>query len=237
MEEKRFKELYNRAFDKGFPCYTDFLDLNSQSILESSYLPCVKFGGYPNAERVIAGFGENIKNEDFPVSIIEIAPVSAKFAENLTHRDFLGGLMSLGIKRELLGDIIVKDNKGYLFCLDRIKDYIIQNLSRLKHTTVSVKEIPSLPDGSVNEGEMTNITVASLRVDAIISTAYKLSRSESTKLFSLKKVFVNSRCINNGSYSVKENDIVSVRGFGRIKYISTLRTTKKERLVISIIRF
>lgn len=237
MKEKRFNELYNRAFDKGFPCYTDFLDLNSQSILESTYLPCVKFGGYQNAERVIAGFGENIENEDFPVSIIEIAPVSAKFAENLTHRDFLGGLMSLGIKRDLLGDIIVKDNTGYLFCLDRIKDYIIQNLSHLKHTAVSVKEIPSLPDGAVNEGEMTNITVASLRIDAVISAAYKLSRSESAKLFSLKKVFVNSRCINNGSYSVKENDIVSVRGFGRIKYISTLRTTKKERLVISVMRF
>lgn len=234
MDEKRFNELYNRSFDKGFACYTDFLNLDEQSILEGTYLPCVKYGGYPLAERVIAGFGENVSTDDFPISIIEISPVSQKFADKLTHRDFLGGLMNLGIKRELLGDIIVCDNVGYLFCLTQIKDYIIDNLTRLKHTTVRTKEITTLPNDIIKEPQSAEIIVSSLRLDAIISAIFKLSRSESSKLFAQEKVFVNSKSVTNTSYQVKENDIISLRGFGRFQYIDQLRTTKKDRLVIEV---
>lgn len=237
MDEKRFNELYNRAYSRGYTCCTDFLNMEEQSILEKSKLPCLKYGGYPSAERIVALFGESIAQGDIPVSLLEIAPASQKFADRLGHRDFLGGLMHLGIKRETLGDIIVFENTGYLFCLKTVKDYIIDNLSKVKHTTVSVKEVDSLPQNAVAKPESTEIITASLRLDAIISAVYRLSRSESSKLFAQEKVFVNSIAAANTSYQVKENDIISVRGFGRIQFISKLRTTKKDRIVIEILKY
>ncbi len=234
MIEKRFNELYNRSYDKNIICFTDFLNIDEQSILEGTYLPCVKYGGYPLSERVVAGFGKDIDETDFPIALLKISPVNQKFADKLTHRDFLGALMNLGIKRELLGDIIVSENTGYLFCLEQIKDYIIDNLSRLKHTTVSVCELNHLPDTAVREPESRQVIVSSLRLDALISAVYKLSRSESNKLFSQDRVFVNSKAAANNSYQLKDGDIISVRGFGRIYYISQLKTTKKNRIVVDI---
>ncbi|MCM1115363.1 MAG: YlmH/Sll1252 family protein [Clostridium sp.] len=234
MIEKRLNELYERAYEKYYNTFSDFLNLDEQNALEKLYLPCVKFGGYNMAERIVAGFGENIEEKDFPISVLEIAPVNQKFADKLTHRDFLGGVMNLGIKRELIGDIIVNNNVGYLFCLTRIKSYILENLSRLKHTSVTVREIEHISEDIIIQPETTEIITASLRLDAVISSAFKLSRSEAVKLFRQDKVFVNSRQIDNTSYQMKENDVVSVRGFGRIQYQELLRTTKKDRLVIRI---
>lgn len=232
MIEKRLNELYNRAFERGYTTYSEFLNLDEQSVLESSYLPCVKSGGYPTAERVVAAFGNNADESDFPVALLRISPASEKFSDNLTHRDFLGGLMNLGIKREMLGDIIVCGNTAYLFCLEQIKDYIIQNLSKIKHTTVNVKQLDELPQNVVSEPKEVELIVPSLRLDAVISAVYKLSRKDSVNLINGDKVFINSKAIKNTSCRIKQEDIISVRGKGRFKFISELRTTKKDRLVI-----
>lgn len=112
MLEKRFNELYNRANQNYYPVFSDFLNLEEQSVLAKSYLPCVLYGGYEGAERVVAGFGDNVCEQDFPIRCVEIKPVNKKFADKLSHRDFLGGLMNLGIKRELLGDIIIFENSA-----------------------------------------------------------------------------------------------------------------------------
>ena len=237
MDEKRFNELYNRAYEKSYVTFSEFLNLQEQSVLANTYLPCVKFGGYENAERVVAGFGENVTVGDFPIALLEISPVMQKFADRLSHRDFLGALMNLGIKRELLGDIIVKDNIGYLFCLDHIKDYIIGSVDRIKHTTVTVREIEALPDDAVSVPKEYEKIVSSLRIDAVISAVYNLSRNDSAKLFAQEKVFVNSRQVSSPSYQLKNGDIISLRGFGRFIFDKALRSTKKDRLVISIQKY
>lgn len=237
MIEKRLTELYNRAYQRDYITYSEFLNPEEQSILESSYLPCVKFGGYPTAERIVAAFGDNADVSDFPIELLEISPVSEKFSDNLTHRDFLGGLMNLGIKREMLGDIIVNGNTAYLFCLEQVKDYIEQNLTRVKHTTVKIKILDELPPCAVSEPESVELIVSSLRLDAVISAVYKLSRKNSCNLINSDKVFINSRQVKNTSCLIKQEDIVSVRGLGRFKLVGELRKTKKDRLVILIKRY
>lgn len=229
--EKRFNELYRRAYEKNYPCFTDFLNLDEQSTLARLHLPCVKFGGYENAERVIAAFGE-AEEDDFPITILKIAPQNKKFADALTHRDFLGGLMSLGIKRELIGDIIADGSTAYVFCINHIADYICDSLVKIRRTSVTVCKADVLPDGIIKPPQECEITVTSLRADAVISAAYRLSRRESAELFEHEKVFVNSRAVTSGAYKIKDGDIISVRGHGRIKYAETLRSTKKDRLVI-----
>lgn len=231
---KRLKELYNRAFMNNYSVYSDFLNMEEQSILASLKLPSVNFGGYDMAERVVAGFGDYVDESTFPIKCICISCVAAKFADMLTHRDFLGALMNLGIKRELLGDIVIRDNAGYVLCLEQIADYIIDNLTRIKHTSVKVTLLDEIPELLTAEPMEQELIVSSRRADALVSAVFKLSRSEASRLFAAGKIFVNSKQTENTSYMVKENDVVSVRGFGRFVAGDTLRQTKKDRLVVSI---
>lgn len=235
MLEKRFNELYNRANQNYYPVFSDFLNLEEQSVLAKSYLPCVLYGGYEGAERVVAGFGDNVCEQDFPIRCVEIKPVNKKFADKLSHRDFLGGLMNLGIKRELLGDIIIFENSAYLFCLDKISNYIKDNLSRVRHTTVEVNEVDAPPVKAVEPKGAEEMVIASLRVDVAVCQVYNLSRNECAKLFETEKVFINSRKLESRSYQLKEGDMVSVRGYGRFQFVSVVRKTKKDRLVAEMI--
>lgn len=235
MDEKRFNELYSRAYEKSYNVFSDFLNLEEQSVLANTYLPCITYGGYDTAERIIAGFGKDIEKADFPVTWLIISPVIQKFADKLTHRDFLGALMNLGIKREMLGDIIIADNCAYLVCLEKISRYVMDNLSRIKHTNVKVSKTDSLPDNIIKPPKSNELVVSSLRLDVLISAVYKLSRNEASRLFTAGKIFVNSKLIVNTSYQIKEQDIVSVRGFGRFTFSQQLRKTKKDRLVVEVI--
>lgn len=237
MIEKRFNELYTRAFEKNYNTFTEFLNLDEQSILISTSLPCTRFGGYACAERIIAGFGMDINTDDFPILCIKIRPVNQKFADNLTHRDYLGAIMNLGIKREMIGDIIVNHNTAYLFCHSQIADYILDNLSKIRHTVVKTELADTVSNDIISQPEHYELVVSSLRLDVIISAVYKLSRSETSRLFSNRRVFINSRLTENTSYTVKDNDIISVRGFGRFIFSAQLRTTKKERIVIEILKY
>lgn len=218
----------------SYSVFSDFLNLEEQSILHETYLPCTLFGGYEGAERVVAGFGEDIKNEDFTISCVEIKPVMQKFADGLSHRDFLGALMNLGIKRELIGDIIVYENCGYVFCLDKIADFITDNLSRVRHTTVKAQKVINPPVKAVEPPEPQDVVIASLRLDVAVCQVFKLSRSECSKLFETGKIFVNSCLTENRSCQLKEGDMVSVRGFGRFQFLSVVRKTKKDRLVAEL---
>lgn len=236
MDENRFYDFYDRAMSRWENTFSPFLNLDEQSILQGTHLNCITFGGYNNSERVVAGFGEYVEKSDFPIVCLKISPLAQKFADTLSHRDFLGALMNLGIKREFLGDIIIDDNCAYLFCLEQISEYITDNLNRVKHTSVKVETANGLPD-RVNElPEVSEYLVASLRLDVLVSAVYSLSRNKSLELFEAQKVFVNSRQIDNSSYMLKENDVVSVRGFGRFIYKSLARTTKKGKSVVEIIK-
>lgn len=231
MLEKRFNELYNRANQNYYPVYSDFLNLEEQSILAKTYLPCLLYGGYEGAERVVAGFGDNVGEQDFPIKCVEIKPVNKKFSDKLSHRDFLGSLMNLGIKRELLGDIIIFENCGYLFCLEKIADYITDNLSRVRHTTVEAFVVESPPIKAVEPKGEEEMVLASLRIDVAVCQVYNLSRNEGAKLFETGKIFVNSKQLESRSCQLKEGDTVSVRGYGRFQFLSVVRKTKKDRLV------
>lgn len=237
MDEKRFKELYDRAYQRGYKVFGEFMNMEEQSVLKETGLPCVTFGGFDMAERVVCAFGEDISKADFPISCLCVSPVSAKFSDALTHRDFLGALMNLGIKRETLGDIVLKNNCGYIFCLDKISDYIADHLTKVKHTTVSVRKADQLPDDMTAAPEELELIVSSCRLDVLVSAVYKLSRKEACRLFETGKIFVNSRQTGSPSRTASEEDILSVRGRGRFIFDGVIRKTKKDRLVVSVKKF
>lgn len=139
--------------------------------------------------------------------------------------------MNLGIKRELLGDIIVKDNCGYILCLEHIAPYICENLERVRHTSVKCEK-SNLPNDLKNEPEPTEIFAASKRIDVVIAAVYNLSRNETSKLIKAEKVFVNSRLVTSNSYMLCDNDIVSVRGSADFLLIKKSKLPKKAGLCL-----
>jgi RNA-binding protein YlmH len=240
--KNRFHELARRAFSKQSYVYSEFLTLAEQDLLlglklDAHSAPLTLFGGYEGAERKIAQFGGEALcgyAEAPPVDCIAITPLSQKFADVLTHRDFLGALMGLGVRRSVLGDIILHENCGYLFCLDSVTAFILQEFTQVKRTAVTCQLTTSLPDIAIKKPDITSVNVASERLDAVIAAVYKLSRGESQELFKQGKVYVNSRLTEDTGYKLNDNSIVSVRGSGRFAYEGVSKETKKGRLFVNV---
>ncbi len=234
--EKRLNELEQRALNRNYITFSDFLNQDEISILKSlkHNSEYALFGGYEYAERCIAAFGENIQNQNYPIVCLKISPVKQKFADRLSHRDFLGALMNLGINRNTLGDIITENNEGYLFCNKNIANYIEQNLLRVRHTTVTCSFIDETPEFINKLPDSEEIIVSSLRADAVISGVFKLSRNETARLFNSEKVFINSKTAVKESVVLKDGDTVSLRGYGKFIFVQPIRQTKKGRTIIEI---
>lgn len=247
---KRFYDLANTAYIREIPVFTDFLDLMQQTeymkFISDANMPPVKTflnGGLVFSsdttdflERKAACFypKDMMYEADVPISIIEIKPVNQRFADDLSHRDFLGALMNLGIERQLMGDILVKDNRAYVFVISRMADFICHNLYRIKHTSVTASVCSEYDFDYTPSYREEKGSVASERIDAIISFAFNMSRNEAALFISSGKVFVNAREILSKSHILKYGDIVSVRGRGRFIFDEVTATTKKGRYFIKI---
>ncbi len=238
MLKKRIKELADKAYHSGIYTFTGFLSMSELSEFyeverELSFISCSVFGGYEGSERCMLRFGsveEFGYEEEFPIVCLKIKPLMQKFADDLNHRDFLGALMNLGIERSTLGDIILKDNEGYLFCFKTIAAYIEENLTRVRHTSVLCKETQNFPMEKEEDLTEIKIQIASERIDSVVAKVYRFSRNESVEYFRQKKVFVNGRLCENNSYFLKEKDIVAVRGCGKFIFSGMQGYSKKGRL-------
>ena len=202
-----------------------------------AFIPSETFGGMDASERQIIRFGgKDIfgYEEPFPIVCLKIVPLNEKFADNLNHRDFLGALMNLGIERETIGDILVEDKHAYLFCLESISQYIIENLTRVKHTVVKAEVVT----GKVNEIEIKKtektIQVSSERVDAVVARVFNISREACVILFKEQKVFINGRLTTGNATKVKEGDRISVRGFGKFDLKGQIGVSKKGKLNLTV---
>ena len=236
--KKRLTELYSKADRGAYFTFTDFLGLAEQSVLNevtTKLKPSVitRFGGAEGAERIMARFGdpEEIGYEaPFPITCVKIEPLAQKFADKLTHRDFLGALMNLGIERHTLGDVVIRDNVGYVFSDEKIAEFITNELSKVKRTDVKATVITELPEGELYKTEDKRIQIQSERIDAVIAKTYSLSREDAQALIKRSLVFVNGREISSSSYTPKENDKISVRGHGRLIYRGFDSTSRKGKL-------
>ncbi len=242
--KKRLRELYDKADRGGYYTFTDFLGLLEQSVLGelmTKFHPrsVCRFGGADGAERVMVRFGnpDDIGYESpFPIRCVKIEPLSQKFADKLTHRDFLGALMNLGIERCTLGDVVIRDNVGYVFSDEKIAEFITGELVKVKRTDIKAHIVEDIPNGELYKTEDKRIQIQSERIDAIIAKAYSLSREDAQNLVKRSLVFVNGRAINSCSYAPKKDDKISVRGYGRLIYRSFDSTSKKGKLnaIISV---
>lgn len=246
------KLTFSKAFDRAYyciknyePAFTDFLDpykiASILSLIGNKYDFNIRvFGGTDGCERQKIGFFPEFISEDdyvFPISAIEIT-YNIKFSRSLTHRDFLGSLIGLGIVREKIGDIITDDEKVFVFVDEDIAEFININLEKVGRTKVNTRIIP-VDSIMINDNlaEIRNIVVVSLRIDAVLSKVFNMPRGKVSELIKSEKAFLNWNLCDSVSKTVSEGDIITLRGFGRVKIIELIGKTKKDRFIISLQQF
>ena len=187
---------------------------------------------------------EQHDENSFPISCVKIEPANKKFCGELTHRDYLGTIMGLGIEREQIGDIVIKKEgterntyyNAYVFCRKSISELIL-GIERIKNTTVKT----SLADGreltlQQSYKEISG-SVASLRVDSVVSVAVKTSRSKCLDIIREGKVYLNGRCCTENAKNISNNDIITVRGYGKFLIETSDSKTKKGIYHIIVIQY
>lgn len=228
----------NQANEQYSPVLTHFLDPRGQYILKviiGSFdeLEVTLFGGqYSERKRaIIAPSYFEPQEEDFEISLIEI-DYPQKFV-TLQHQNVLGTIMSLGIERDQLGDIIV--NERIQFTLTKqLESYIILQLTRIKGATVELNSIPFNSMIQSNENwKYFEANVSGLRLDVVLKDIIRKSRSIAKQLIEKKKVKVNHTIIDSVDFQLASDDLISVQGYGRAMIIEIGGKTKKDKVHIS----
>ena len=242
--------LVSRLLDKVEQCryssfaYSDFLSPYEVSV-SKKVLDRVKdifyqfTGGYEGAERAITVISSDFIEEGIPygtpLSLLRITPV---IENKLSHRDYLGSLLGLGIKREKIGDILVNETFADVFVIDRIAEYILYNLDKIGNVKVQCELCDIYQFTSPQKKERSiNTTVASLRADSVASSGFGLSRTKVMDYFRAQRVNVNWELVQSPSKMLVEGDVISIRGMGRIVLEKVLGNTRKDRISIVIKRF
>jgi len=234
-------DIINRVLKNYEYEFTNFLNREVIAIIKSiegnfyGDLIFRYYGGFEESEYqivlILPSFLE-YEEIEFPITLLE--------SDNLgfTHREVLGTLMSLGIKREVVGDIVIYDSKIYIFALKSISEYIYLNLNKISRKKVEFK-IKNVSEFKYieKEFEILNRTVSSLRLDSVLSSAFNMSRSEASKYIKSDKVKVNYIFKNSNSFLVKESDIISCRGKGRIILSKIKGMSRKDRIKIEIKKY
>ena len=238
--------VYDRitaAEQRSIPAATAFLSPREQ-VLAAQLLRGTQprfFGGTEAAERKMCVWLPDYLDEDWLRS--EDGPCAAVradfFAQDaLSHRDFLGALMGAGIKRETVGDIFVSDGRCDFLVTREILPYVLQNLTSAGRAKLTLHEIP-LDELSVPQAQIKTIrdTVASLRLDSVVSSGFGLSRGKAALYIESGKTELGHLPCMKADKPVAEGDVISVRGLGKIRLEEITGTTKKGRTGIVISRF
>lgn len=216
--------------------FSNFLNQEEHSVALNYFKKCdvpfCFYGGSENAERTILAFG--IENEfecSFPISVLYFNP-----KDNITHQSVLGALMSLGIKRELIGDIVFCDEKCFIFVVNNIADYIVTNLNSISRYPVKL-EISNEDVVIKTRFEEMALIVSSMRLDCIVSEIINSSRTKATEFIEQGIVFVNSLQCTKKDKTITEGDVLSIRKYGKFIVDSKLGLTKKDRIKINIKKY
>ena len=169
------------------------------------------------------------------ISVIKIE-YNKKFGE-ITHRDVLGSLMGLGIKRECVGDIIVDDNI-YVFVIKEMEKYVLNNLITIGKVSVNVNiiSIDDIKNINFDKYIEDTIIVSSYRLDNIISERCAFSREKAKQYITLKNVKINGIVNVNPDYTVKIDDLISIHRFGRLIIKEEINKTKKDKYVLRVLK-
>ena len=257
MKEKDDKILLAQVSDKIEMCenknkieYTNFLDL-AQIELVQNYIDKLKienyisYGGYEQSERKLfviypEKFNSTVVEKNL-VSIVKIVRIQLpdELKGKYAHRDYLGAVIKLGVKREKVGDIIVDNDGADIFVEKDISKFLLENLSgltRFSKSKITIEKIDNLRTVEVRREER-DIIVSSLRLDNVISELARCSRNKALDIINMERVFVNFQCETKKTKQIKTGDMVTIRGKGRFYIKELVGQTKSGRVIVKIEKF
>lgn len=240
----RIWDKINAGIRKNIPANTHFLSPREQAMAQFLFgdLPGLSFfGGYPEAERQMLCWLPDYLDEGYLQSDESpLVCLRATFwsGDALSHRDFLGALTGAGVTRDVLGDICVAPECCHLFAAREIAPYLLQNFTQAGRAHLHLEQIP-LEQAEIPKPKTKEIrdTVASLRLDSIIASGFRISRGHAGEWIAAGKAAVNGLPCQKPDKAVAEGDKISVRGLGKIKIRTVSGQTKKGRISVVIDRY
>lgn len=239
---QRVSDKVEQFYKMGKVVSTNFFDPSEIVMIlgEIKYVPHVIWGGFDGAERKIVLIGCEIEDCEYVnliasefISVLRISVINGV----LSHRSILGSVLGLGIKREMIGDIIVQNNLCDIIVSKNIAEFILNNFKFVGHEKVEVHEI-SLDEIMIQEDSSKEVktTVSSLRLDSVISAGYGISREKSSSLVKGEMVKLNHIVVKSAVKVLREGDLISVRGKGRLEIREIGGVSKSGRIKIILAR-
>ncbi|MBQ1390013.1 MAG: hypothetical protein IIY78_10390 [Clostridia bacterium] len=234
------RELVRLCEKRYEVCVSDFLNEGQQAyakkaLIEHGCKDYLFYGGYENSERnVLAVFPEyvEVQKEELPITALHV-----KFRESadITHRDVLGSLMGLGIKREKIGDIVIENGRATFFVKTELSGYVKSQLEKIGREGVSFCETGADLTKAAPKLSVKNSTVASVRLDAVVGECANMSRSKAQLAVKSGAVFVNSLTVDKCDTKITSGDKISIRGSGKyiVEYDGELSKKGKYKITIS----
>lgn len=236
---RRINDLIKRSQREYRVLYSAFLTPAEQSLVMrvDEFLGSVGFeGGYEEAERRVCRVctAEYQPDDGAPLTLFCAVPGTAD--ADISHRDVLGSLMGLGIRRDMVGDIIVSDKGALFFCHESIAGYISTNLEKIGRYSVRLQagSIDSIPEPQLKK---CIVNVSSMRIDSVCAEGFRMSRTKAQELIRRGLVSVNWQICESVSRELSEGDRLSARGFGKLKVGAVTGTSKKGRLFAEIYKY
>ncbi len=235
----RMCDLAQKAENTYKIMYSKFLNPRQIMLSKERLSPCTHieyFGGYTDADRCVAAFiSSQWEEPEYPMSALRINPTSKR---TYSHRDYLGSILALGIDRELTGDIVITEDGAYVFVIEDIADFIMMNLSKVANSSVRISFENDFSKIVANKRfKETSVTVSSLRFDCVLSAAANKSRSVSLSLIEEGSATVNYDVVKNPSVHIKNGDIISLKGFGKVIVETDGLFTKKGRIHLNLKKY
>ena len=239
---KSLESAARLAAGKGLTRFTRFLDpaqlMQARQIARSAGARLDSWGGYEGAERAIACFypeGEAPGREEYPLVCLR-SGFASKFC-SLSHRDLLGAFMALGLTRSCVGDMIVQDANVFLFAERQTAGFIAEGLTSAGRAALRFEVLGEIPPMPEPKGTAFSAVVSSLRLDAVLAAAYRLSRGDAAEAIRAGLVKLDHLPCDRVDQSVCEGSLLSLRARGRVRLSSVDGMTKKQRIGVTFFRY
>lgn len=223
-------DKFKVAETREIPMFSnEFLTPNIWSVFEEklkySGVSVQSFGGFDDSDRRILAFNKGYS--ELPITFVKITNKSN--FKDLLHKDYLGALMSLGIKRGKIGDVILADKAAYVSVMKDIVEYILSNLTEVGKSPVEVEEVIEIKDLPSKKFEEFIINISSNRLDNVVGKLTNNSRGKALQLIQSGSVLVNYRIVKSKSLEINDETSITIRGYGKFLVGKNIGTTKSNR--------
>lgn len=235
----RVDDLSKLSHRTSVPHFLGFLSEEEQAVakqfLTSKHINHTFYGGYDGAQRsIMCCMPDWCDSPVFPITAVTF---SYNNSFKLSHRDFLGALMSVGITRESVGDILTEDGRAVIFLKDKISNFVVTQIDKVGRVGVNISEGFKNPLPVMSELVECTVTVSSMRLDCVVSAVCNISRGCAVNFICNNSVLVNSLVTDKITKSLQEGDSLTVRGKGKFFITSASDRSKKGKIILNYSKY